>query len=821
MANRYSFILFLLIIFSKNTSAQNSGVKFTAGTIVGNIVDIQSEKPIPFATLHLLPKSDSAKKITQVADKNGSFDFEKVPYGYYRLTIQATGFANYILDSIYVREDKSDFNLNELKMKIVTSDLNEVVVYAEKPLIENRDGKLIYNAGESALNNGASAAEMLKNMPLMNTDPDGTLLLRGKPPLILMDEKPTNLSGQQLQDFLESLPANVVEKVEIMINPPPEYASYDGGVINIITKKGRIGLYSRFAVSGGTKGEASTSTNISYRTSKLNINANIGIGESKGIGTSYSRRENIYTDSVNYLFTDGSFHNYSWHPNIQLKSEYEFNKQNVISFVYQGNTNYYDNNSYTLYTNLDSLKNPCKASNRSNHYNGNGYNHGFSASYQWKGNNPVEKLQLQTGYNIGKNDNLRDFYQSFLLANFSPSGIDSTQNQFTNNYSTSYYARINYNKPLNDTGTNVFTTGAAFYQNDYHNILNTNFLNNINNTYVLNNLLSNDFYFHQGIFVLRAGVILTLPFSWKMIPNLQGEYTHTNFEFIKGNAPNVKNGYWSILPSITFRKEFNKSFNMAWVYRESIRRPGMGELNPSIDYSDPYNIRFGNAYLSPSLTDNYDFNINYVQSKFNINGSLGYNKMKNVFNVIRTLIDSGKTQTTYQNISDQNEYQASFASGITLSKQWRININAGYNYYQYSDKQKTLYKYQDGGSLYSSFSFTFSPDAFTIIEGNTRYSKYANPQGTSRSSVSMAFGVQRKFFNKKMVVALNAVDPFGLLKYSSFTYAPNFYIESHSESNTKNFRLTISYQLSKVRVKSNLSDKQKTDAIENTQNKKG
>jgi outer membrane receptor protein involved in Fe transport len=260
---------------------------------------------------------------------------------------------------------------------------------------------------------------------------------------------------------------------------------------------------------------------------------------------------------------------------------------------------------------------------------------------------------------------------------------------------------------------------------------------------------------------------------------------------------------------------------MAWVYRESIRRPGMGELNPSIDYSDPYNIRFGNAYLSPSLTDNYDFNINYVQSKFNINGSFGYNKMKNVFNVIRTLIDSGKTQTTYQNISDQNEYQASFASGITLSKQWRININAGYNYYQYSDKQKTLYKYQDGGSLYSSFSFTFSPDAFTIIEGNTRYSKYANPHGTSRSSVSMAFGVQRKFFNKKMVVALNAVDPFGLLKYSSFTYAPNFYIESHSESNTKNFRLTISYQLSKVRVKSNLSDKQKTDAIENTQNKKG
>ena len=820
MAKKFYFILFFFISLNETISAQNSGAKSSAGTILGNIVDVQTEKPIPFATLHLLAKMDSAKKITQVADKNGSFDFEKVPYGYYRLTIQATGFANYILDSIYVRENKSDFNLNDLKMKIVTSDLNEVVVYAEKPLIENKDGKLIYNAGESALNNGASAAEMLKNMPLMNTDPDGSLLLRGKPPLILMDEKPTNLSGQQLQDFLESLPANVVEKVEIMINPPPEYASYDGGVINIVTKKGRIGLYARFAVSSGTRGEASASSNLNYRTNKLNINANIGMGMSKGIGSSYSRRENIYTDSVNFLYTDGSFHNQNWYPNIRVQTDYEFNKENIINFVYQGNTSYYDNNSHTLYTNLDSLKNLRSASNRTNQYNGNGYNHGFSASYQWKGKNPVEKLQVQTGYNFGLNDNIRDFYQSFLLANFSPSGIDSTQNQFTNNYSNSYYARVNYNKPLNDSGNNVFTTGTAFYQNDYHNILNTNFLNTINNTYVLNNLLSNDFYFHQSIFVARAGLIMTLPLSWKVIANLQSEYTYTNFDFVKSNAPNVNNGYWSILPSITLRKEFNKEFNMALVYRESIRRPGLGELNPSIDYSDPYNIRFGNPYLSPSLVDNYDFSINYVTKDFNINGSFGYNKMKNVFNIIRTLLDSGKTQTTYENISDQNEYQASFASGITLSKEWRINLNSGYNYYQYSDKQKTLYKYQDGGSLYSSISFTFSPDHLTIIEGNTRYSKYANPQGTSRSSVSMAFGVQRKFFNKKMVVAINAVDPFGLLKYSSFTYAPNFYVESFSQSNTKNFRLTISYQLSKVRVRSNLSDKQKSDAIENLQNKK-
>lgn len=138
-------------------------------------------------------------------------------------------------------------------------------------MIENKDGKLIVNIAESPLSNGTSASEMLRNLPLMNVNPDGTLLMQGRVPLILMNEKPVNLSGQQLSDLLESLPANVVEKVEIMNTPPPEYATYPGGVINIVTKKGRIGLYERMSTSFGSKGEKSASANFNYRSSKFNF----------------------------------------------------------------------------------------------------------------------------------------------------------------------------------------------------------------------------------------------------------------------------------------------------------------------------------------------------------------------------------------------------------------------------------------------------------------------------------------------------------------------------------------------------------------------
>lgn len=811
------FILSLpLIFFILSVSAQDSLLnKKGAGIVAGNVLEDESGKAFPMCTVALISKEKSLFRKKMIADKNGSFSFANLPFGFYELRISYEGFASLTIDSINLRSDKTDFNLTDLRLHKSFNQLNEVVVYAEKPLIENKDGKIVYNVSESPLSNGSNTSDLLKNMPLVNTNPDGTILLRGKAPLILMDEKPTNLTAQQLTDLLESLPANVVEKVEVMVNPPPEYATYDGGVINIVTRKGRVGIYGRLSVSGGTRGEGAMSGNFSYRSAKLNISSSGGYGIGETRGDSYSRRENFYTNSVNYFYTDASYINKYRRPNFRFQTDYDFSKRSGLSFVYQGNLNYFDNFSSTLYQNLDSIKNLYKASTRTNSNNGNGYSHGINASYQWKGINPVEKLQIMSGINFGKNNNDRNFYQQYLANNFLPTEFDSTQNQFTDNFTTAYYLRANYNKPLNDTGTIVFTTGTSFTKNIYHNALNTSYLRKSDSTFISNDLLSNDFLFYQSIFTIRAGFILSLPKQIKIITGVQAEYSKAEFNFIKGNAPNASNDYWELLPNITLRKEFDKKMNISLVYRESIRRPGIGELNPSIDYSDPYNIRFGNPYILPTLTDNYDINFGYIQNKFNLNASVGYNKVKNVFNSIRTLIDSSKTQITYKNISDQNEFQASFWSGITITKKFKINISSGFNYNQYSDIEKQLYRYQDGGTFYSTFNYSYAPDNLTLIEGNNRYSSYANPQGRTHSNINMTLGVQHKFFNKKLVVSFTAIDPLGLQKYSGFTAGSNFTVESFSESNTQNFRLSLNYQMNKVFIKSNMNDKQKKDALMN------
>ena len=803
-------------------SAQTNNNKSTArlGSIVGNILENSSGKPLPSATVVIKKLGDSVSRITLVSDKNGAFDAEKIPFGFYRLTIDMFGFAKIHVDSIHLYADRFDINLGDIKLKEAAgASLGEVIVYAEKPLIENKEGKIIYNVAESPLSSGSNASEMLKNLPLMNANPDGTLSLRGKEPLILMDEKPVNLSGQQLADLLESLPANVVEKVEVMLNPPPEYATYPGGVINIITRKGRVGIYKKINLSGGTNGERAISGNFNYRSSKLNISSSMGYGTGNVYGTSYTHRQNIYRDSINYFYAESSFRNRNRHPNARFQTDYDFNKKTNISFVYQGNLNFFDNSRNSLYTNRDSLTRVYKASSRSNRYTGEGYSHGFSGSYQWKGKNPVEKLQVYSGVSFSKNDNNRDLYQQFLQADFLPTGLDSSQTQLTDNFISSFYLNTHYNRPLNDTGTTFLTVGTAFSSNTHHNILNTNFLRKSDHVFVGNELLSNDFYFHQSIFSVRAALVLKLPRQWKLIAGAQAEHTQTDFRFIKGNAPDANNAYWRLLPNITLRKEFNKQLNMALVFRETIRRPGIDELNPSVDYSDPYNIRFGNPYVQPSLTDNYDLSLSYVAKKFNVNASLGYNRVKNVFNSIRTLVDSGKTQITYQNISDQQEYFGSIWAGATLVKKLRVSISAGYHYNQYSEKEKKVYRYVDGGTFYTTLNYSYAPDNVTVIEANNRFNKYANPQGSSRSNINMSISVQRKFLNKRMIVGISAIDPFGSQVYNGFTYGPNFNIENFSESNTRNFRLSVSYQLSTIKVKSNLNDKQKKEALDKMKQK--
>ncbi len=811
---RYLITYFFILLFVTDLYSQASLTKpnkHDIGLIIGNVVDAISGKPIQFVTVSAVSSIDSSKKIVQATDKNGAFEIDKLPLGYYRLIVKTIGYKNTILDSIFLRTERADFNIGDIKISPSISELNEVIVYSEKPLIENKDGKITYNVGESALSNGSSTAEILKNMPLVSNDPNGKILLKGKEPKILIDDKPTDLTADQLKDLLESLPGSSIEKIELITNPEPQYATEQGGVINIVTKKGKIGFTGKVTISAGTRGEESVSGNVSYRDKNFSTNHVLGVSANNYVGNGYSNRTNYYTSGTSYNNTNNTWTNKNTRPSLRSQFDYEFNKQHAINFTYQGNINYFDNVTNTQYINLNSLLQTTKNSNRLNGSDGNGYNHNITISHTWKSKNIGEILRSSVNIGVGKNDNGKDYYQQYLNSSNSIIG-DSTQTQYFDSYNKTLNIRIGYDKPF--TKKLFFSTGATYQLGTYHNTLNTSFFNKQDSSYETKDFLSNDFLFHQNIATVRAAFTLNIQQDLRLIIGTQAEETYTSFIYKKGNVKDNSNDYWNFLHYFTLRKEFSKAFNMAFVYRGSVNRPNLGQLNPNIDYSDNNNIRFGNPYLSPSTADNLDFNCSWMKGKYYINTSLGYNKVKNVFYQIRSLLDGGKTQATWQNIANRQEYEASAWGGYTFTKRFRINTSIGYTFNSYSEIEKKLFKYRDGSSFYTSFNFSYMPTNLITLDGNAKFSNFADPQGRSRSNLNLNFGIQKKFFEKRLIIGINIIDPISMQQYTTYIYGTNFTTKNYSSANTRNYRLTISYQLNRMVQKSKMSEKEKQKAID-------
>ncbi|MEO6404649.1 MAG: outer membrane beta-barrel protein [Ferruginibacter sp.] len=764
------------------------------GVISGNVLESEKEQPLNAATVSLVNMGDTATRRSIITDKNGYFLFESLPFGFYRISIAYSGYPVYRIDSIRLRADRSDFNLNEIRLTKKTTDMETVVIYAEKPLFENKDGKLTFNVSESALSNGSSATELLKQTPLVSVDADGKVQLKGKDVKILIDDKPVDLDSRQLQDLLESMSGSMIEKIEVLTTPPPQYANERGGVINIVTKKGRIGFNARINVSYGTRGEAGLSGSLMYKKNKFNLNFTPGISCNKYIGNSYSIRQNLYADSSNYLRTDGNSNSENLRPNARFALDYEMNKHNLLGIVLTYNANDNEGEGNTQYRHKNFYGDIYRNSRRSTLSDVESQNPAVNFSYTHKGKNTAEQLRFFAGYYKNNNRNERNFYQQFLEPDGSFTGNDSMQLQQTFIDNNTLSVRLNYEKPLNKKWF-VFVGSTL---NDVHtnNELNTLYRKKPENSLVKNDLLSNEFNFYQLVITASASARYFFNSNFFINVGMQQEYANTHFDILD-NRNHYRNEYYSSLPYANITKKWEKGYNLTLSYKRSIQRPGINNLNPSVDYSDPYNTRSGNPFLQPYFSDNFDLGAGYWTKKYNINISGGYNALQGIYSIIRTLQPDGKTYITWENLSGRKEYEGSVWGGFSISKKIKTNLSSAYTYNVYSLHDRTINRYRNGGSLHSSANIQYAVNSLMNATGNFTYNRFANPQGIARNTLSMNIGVQQKFFKKNLTVSLNLIDPFGQQKNNNFVYGPNYILESYSTTNTRNFKITVGYTFRK------------------------
>lgn len=779
------FILTLVILSLKTVGQAPQGI------IGGNVLD-EKRNAISGASVELVSLADSNLKRSLFTDKSGEFSFNSVSFGWFKLRITSIGYSPLVIDSIHVRAERFDFSLNDLVLKQAASQMAEVVVYAEKPLIQSKDGNITFNAAESPLSAGSNASELLKNVPLVTTDPDGKVLVKGKEPKILIDDKPVQLNQQQLQDLLESMSGSSIEKIEVMTNPPPQYAMEQGGVINIVTRKGRVGVAGRISISAGTRGESILNGNVSYRKKGLAITFNAGAGFNQFQGNGYSKRENIYPDSVNHFNTENEYKNKSIRPNARLNIDYDVNSFNSINVAFQFNQNIFRNKSVTEYSNINRYEELYKLSDRSVRSEGQSANPNLSVTLLHKGKRPGETLQLIANGNYSYNQTDRYFFQEFLNpVDRTKTGVDSTQQQLNDTWNAGFSGRLNYDRMLGNKKTFI-STGGYFSRSSSRVLLASSYLKKPEEEMIKSDLLSNHFNFKQDISNLRFSIKQIFTPGFSAVVGLNAEQTAIQFDLYETGG-RIFNNYWNWLPFANLNRTWENKTSLSFAYRRTIRRPGIWELNPSVDYGDPYNIRFGNPFLLPSLAHNFDLVFGKTKDKLYANIGLGYNVVEDIYSQIRTLLPDSKTQITWENISGRKEYEISGWAGYSMSRQFRFNFSASYTYNEYSLHDREVNKYQNGGSIGSNLNTTYSPnDLFNFI-GSFTFNHFANPQGKVRSTLSMNIGVQKKWFNKKFITTLNFIDPFRQQQNRSYTNGPNFNLESFSTTQTKNIRLTLAY----------------------------
>lgn len=311
------------------------------GEVSGRVTDEQ-QKGIEGASVTLLRVKDSTLYKILVTDRQGKFDLSGVPLGNYRLKVTAVGFG--------VGEDRqfivgdSAVRLGEIRLVAVVASMQQVEVTGRRPLLEMRPDRTIVNVEAAVTNAGATALEVLQKSPGVTVDKDGNIALKGKQGVtVMMDGKPTYLSGADLSALLSSMSANQLDQIEIMTNPPAKYdAAGNAGVINIRTKKNQRRGFNGSVTLGYGQGRYWKTTNsmsLNYRNEKYNLFLNYSSNVLRGFTDLHIIRQYLAPDNktVTAIFDEPTYIRRKISNNtLKLGMDYYLSKKTTFGVVTSG-----------------------------------------------------------------------------------------------------------------------------------------------------------------------------------------------------------------------------------------------------------------------------------------------------------------------------------------------------------------------------------------------------------------------------------------------------------------------------------------------------
>ena len=806
---KFQFVICLLLVFCTTFNYSQERPQVKKVIVSGKIVENETNQPLEYTTVSLV--STKTNKVTAggITDDKGNFSFEANP-GNYNVKVEFISFKPLEIKDKTITDNT---NLGIIKLQNDATQLQEVEIRSEKTIVEIKLDKKVYNVGKDLMVKGGTVSDVLDNIPSVSVDIEGNVSLRGNENVrVLIDGKPSNAIN--IAEALKLIPADAIDKVEVITNPSARYdAEGSGGLLNIILKKGKNnGLNGTFIATTGYPDNHGLSGTLNFKSDEFNLFTTQGYNYRSNPGNSYLETNylNPQIGAPNFILEtrDNDRLNKGYNGNFGMEWFLDNSTSWTNSLNYRKSSG--DNQDNVNYDNqfINSANNFNRT--RVNYENSDSENVEFSSNLIKKFKKDGHKLTIDTQFSTNEDANLATIIDS-------RNGTDATtniQDQSRNLFQVDYVLPIGKSSQFEFGYRGDFseqTTDVKVYNN---NVLNTNFTNILEYKEKVNALYS-QFGFKVQKFSFLFG--------------LRWEDSNIDVNQITTNDLNKKK-YNNFFPSAFVTYEVSDQSSISLSYSRRIQRPRGRQLNPFSNYSSNINIFQGNPDINPAMTDAIDVGYLKRWDKLTLNTSLYVNKTTDVFQFVRretgdfavTVVDGEDVVVNGQvtqiiggpdiripvvlssPINLATEYRVGFEFTLNYSpyKWWKLNSN--FNFYRIDTQGDYSYVNfnnvtvnQDFGNVANSWSTRLSSKVTLPYkidwQTNLNYNgPQKNAQGKSLGVFAANLAFSKDVLKDKATIAFNVSDVFNSRKRLVETYIPGV-ISSYAEMQWRERQFTLSF----------------------------
>jgi outer membrane receptor for ferrienterochelin and colicins len=790
--NIHKLLIILVLVLISNLNYSQQRPEIAKIRITGKVIEKISKQPLEYATIKLtnpkFPKAISGG----ITNSKGEFDVDARP-GTYDIKIEFISFKPIIIKQIKFERDS---NLGQIALDEDATALNEVIIRAEKTDVSIKLDKKIFSIGNDLMVKGGTVSDVLNNIPSVAVDSDGTISLRGNENVtIFIDGKPSNAIN--INEALRLIPADAIDKVEVITNPSARYDAEGGaGILNILLKKGKnLGFNGTFIAATGYPANNSISGTLNYKSKNYNLFTNQGYAERNYPGNSIydTKYLNPKAGSPNFISEtrNNKDNNKNYNGNLGLElflNEYT-TWTNSINYRNSLENNFDNVNFDNQFTNSSNNYNRARVSNEDSKEEDFEYKSNLQKKFKKDGHKLDVDLQISNSNdegtaNIIDSQNGNDFTVNNQKRNRELVQIDyvlpfGKESQFELGYRGSFTNQL---------------TDVTVYNN---NIINNNFSNKLEYIEDVSAV-----YSQYGQKINRFSYLFGL--RWEDSNININQYTTNDFNTKKYN---------NFFPSAFFTYELKDESSLSINYSRRISRPRGRLINPFSNYSSNINIFQGNPDLEPAMTDAFDFGYLKKWSKILLNTSLYTNKTTDVFQFAR--VESGDFVNGVPVIISSpinlaTEFRTGFEFNLNYTPYKWFRLNSNFNVFNIDTKGD--YSYTDFNGKLNILNFDNNTTSWSAklnskitlpnkIDWQTNMN-YFGDQTTAQGKVIgifvMNLGFSKDILKDNATVAFNVTDVFNSRKRKMEANIPGL-IESYTERqrSPRQFTLSFTYRLNK------------------------